>query len=456
MKKIIKNLICCFLLSNAFVPLWASNEKMPQNVIENLIKKSQRPKIVVNKPKTNDELFEEKIADLNNGFLYGVKAAFESFSKSGFKNSKEYDDLCRQMLFHQIGLNISNCIDLDRFNALMANRSEKRDKQKTAVVNEAVNYFKSKGLTDPKEICSASVEYFQKLGEQEYNKGNYQLANTCFSSALEGENESIQLKECKKKIMGSRNPFRRGSIIFFGKFEPDGNKENGSEPIEWIILNNTGDKLVLISKYVLTHRVVHSLEKKFEWADSDLCVWLNNDFYNSAFDEREKKRMRRVGDNVFFLDNYAGDYVVIPCFDDLKNLDYYWLKTYAVPSDDKARELIDFEYNSLDSLDLDEGEKTLEEKVRDYEFKKHDKQPLVYSSNKGLSKGSKSVYWPTGYWVNHRAGNMVKRDSDFNRIYYRYFDENGFTYSAAAKFINGVRPVIAIDCPKELHIEELR
>ena len=119
MKKIIKNLICCFLLSNAFVPLWASNEKMPQNVIENLIKKSQRPKIVVNKPKTNDELFEEKIADLNNGFLYGVKAAFESFSKSGFKNSKEYDDLCRQMLFHQIGLNISNCIDLDRFNALM-------------------------------------------------------------------------------------------------------------------------------------------------------------------------------------------------------------------------------------------------------------------------------------------------------------------------------------------------
>ena len=235
-----------------------------------------------------------------------------------------------------------------------------------------------------------------------------------------------------------------------------GNKENGPEPIEWIILNNTGDKLVLISKYVLSHRVVHSLEKKFEWPNSDLCVWLNNDFYNEAFDEREKKRMRKVGDNVFFLDNYSGDFVVIPCFDDLKNLDYYWLKTYAVPSDDKAKEFIDFENNVLDSLDLDEGEKTLEEKVREYEFKKHDKQPFVFSSNKGLSKGSKAVYWPTGYWVNHRAGNMVKRDSDFNRIYYRYYDENGFTYSAAAKFINGVRPVIAIECPKELHLEDRR
>ena len=445
---IVKSVIFSLLLIIVSLPLRAGNIRLTQDDVDSIVNQNKMPKVIVLKPKSNEERYHDRIKYFNNGMFYWAKDGFDAFAKSNYKESQFYAEQCKMNLIHQIGLNISKFMDLETFNALMKDRSDKRDIQKNTLVNEAVNYFTEKGIKDPREICKVSKAYFLNQAEKAFENKEYQLAYTYYTTALEGETSNSKLNEIRDKIKSSDKCLEKGSVVIFGKYEQDGNVENGPEPIEWIVLNNVNNRLVLLSKFVLTHKPVHSVEKRFEWPDSELCSWLNNEFYNTSFDENEKKQMHKVGNNVFFLDNYLGDYVVIPCFKDLEDLDYYWLKTYAVPSDVKAKELIDFDGKPF-ILPRDNDGKISEKDVMYYRFGCREDQPKVLTSAIDNISDTDKVYCPTGYWVNHPAGNMEKRGSDFNRFYYRYFDENGFINSAAAKLYNGVRPVICIDCSKQ-------
>ena len=42
-----------------------------------------------------------------------------------------------------------------------------------------------------------------------------------------------------------------GTFVTYGVYEQDNVKKNGMEPIEWRVLENTGDSLLLMSRYVL-------------------------------------------------------------------------------------------------------------------------------------------------------------------------------------------------------------
>ena len=477
MRKFLVGILFCYFLFGAFIPLFAENEEIPsENKIRFFKKKSrknipeppqvqipmpvvseevirrlmrvkgqnvEKPKVVVIKPITREESYKNRLSDFYKGLFYNTE---DYFSKENINDSKEYAELCRMNMIHQIGLNISKFMDLDTFNALVKNVNEKKYQRKFSIINEAVNYFHDIELTDPKKIFEKSKEYFQKMAEKAYSDNNYQLAYTYFTSAMEGEIENPKLKECKEKISKSVFNIQKGSIVLFGKYEQDGNLDNGMEPIEWIVLNKQDNKLTLISKYVLTHRVVHSIEKKFDWPNSDLCTWLNTDFYEKAFSSDEKKRMNKVGTNVFYLDNYKGDYVVIPCFNDLEKLDYYWLKTYAVPSDEMAKEFIDFDGEPF-VFDKDEDGNISESDISKYNYNHRGEQHYVLSSNENIKPDTRNVFWPTGFWVNHVGGNMLTQDPEFNRIYYCNYDENAIRHSCAAKFYNGVRPLISIECP---------
>ena len=79
-------------------------------------------------------------------------------------------------------------------------------------------------------------------------------------------------------------------IICFGTYEQDGNKENGKEPIEWIVLQEVDNRVLLLSKDVLDYKQYDSAySNKVTWKESEIRTWLNNSFYNSAFQEDEKK-----------------------------------------------------------------------------------------------------------------------------------------------------------------------
>ena len=78
-----------------------------------------------------------------------------------------------------------------------------------------------------------------------------------------------------------------GDTILYGSFEQNG-LDDGPEPIEWIVLDTQDGAALLLSRYLLTFRRVHSsADEPVHWAESDLRAWLNGEFLDGAFTEEE-------------------------------------------------------------------------------------------------------------------------------------------------------------------------
>lgn len=82
-----------------------------------------------------------------------------------------------------------------------------------------------------------------------------------------------------------------GSNVVLGSFEQDNDLENGTEPIEWIVLDKQGDKLLLLSKKVLDSRDYYGAYYPVTWEESHLRFWLNSVFYANAFTQEEQQRI---------------------------------------------------------------------------------------------------------------------------------------------------------------------
>lgn len=83
--------------------------------------------------------------------------------------------------------------------------------------------------------------------------------------------------------------YRIGDVFQFGFYEQDGNTKNGTEPIQWRVLDSEQGKILVISVKAIECKQFHSKDKTVTWENSDLRQWLNNDFYQTAFSESERK-----------------------------------------------------------------------------------------------------------------------------------------------------------------------
>lgn len=79
----------------------------------------------------------------------------------------------------------------------------------------------------------------------------------------------------------------KGDSFLFGKYEQDGNIENGPEPIEWIVLGTTKTKALLLSKCCIEKLPYNNRNEKTTWEKSDIRKWLNSTFVNTAFSEKQ-------------------------------------------------------------------------------------------------------------------------------------------------------------------------
>ena len=81
----------------------------------------------------------------------------------------------------------------------------------------------------------------------------------------------------------------------FGSYEQDGDLSNGPEPIEWLILDENDNGTLLLSRYVLDCVQYNPIRKtEVTWETCSLRSWMNNDFYNAAFDDEEKASINTV------------------------------------------------------------------------------------------------------------------------------------------------------------------
>ncbi len=100
-----------------------------------------------------------------------------------------------------------------------------------------------------------------------------------------------------------------GDVVTLGHYEQDGKADNGAEPIEWQVLAKDSGKIFMVSSKILDNRA-YSIYLGSTWQQSDIRKWLNDDFYNSAFDDWEKELLvttdlpeEGVSDKVFLLSN---------------------------------------------------------------------------------------------------------------------------------------------------------
>ncbi|MCM3748828.1 DUF6273 domain-containing protein [Paenibacillus pasadenensis] len=103
-----------------------------------------------------------------------------------------------------------------------------------------------------------------------------------------------------------------GEIITFGTY-PQSERGMDKTPIRWIVLQNRGTELFLLSERILDCKRYHSEFTDTSWQECDLRKWLNDGFYNTAFNEDEKSLIKTTlctgngegspdtEDNVFLL-----------------------------------------------------------------------------------------------------------------------------------------------------------
>ena len=81
----------------------------------------------------------------------------------------------------------------------------------------------------------------------------------------------------------------------FGSYEQDGDSSNGKEPIEWLVLDRDGDKVLLLSKYALDYQsfmpFYEPVTEPYTWESCSLRRWLNGTFLNAAFNSSERQRL---------------------------------------------------------------------------------------------------------------------------------------------------------------------
>ena len=83
-----------------------------------------------------------------------------------------------------------------------------------------------------------------------------------------------------------------GDTVLFGNYEQNNNTDDGKEPIEWIVLDEDEDGLMLMSKDVITAHVYKEERVETTWEDSDCRAFLNNEFLTDAFSDQEKEDIR--------------------------------------------------------------------------------------------------------------------------------------------------------------------
>lgn len=81
---------------------------------------------------------------------------------------------------------------------------------------------------------------------------------------------------------------QEGKYFTLGRYEQDNKPGNGPEPIQWMVLARDGDRVLVISRYILDCVRYDEEYRRVTWETCTLRAWLNGEFLNSAFDADEQ------------------------------------------------------------------------------------------------------------------------------------------------------------------------
>ena len=110
----------------------------------------------------------------------------------------------------------------------------------------------------------------------------------------QAQNALRQAREYNGKVIKSKKNqiiYRMLGIDAQGKRAQFGRYEQGSgiKPIEWRVLERSGNRILLITEYAIDCKQYHgAIRNDTTWEECNLRKWLNHEFLNMAFDETER------------------------------------------------------------------------------------------------------------------------------------------------------------------------
>jgi serine/threonine protein kinase len=145
--------------------------------------------------------------------------------------------------------------------------SDNRDKEETKKVQKKNDYF---------PLIIGILILLGIAGTFAYNKSVFE--------------ETASKSESSSKEKDKNPEYKVGETIEFGNYPQD--KDGTEKPIEWIVMKNEGNQVLLLSKYVLDAKSYNEEWEDVTWETSDIRQWLNNEFYTAAFNKSEKAKIQ--------------------------------------------------------------------------------------------------------------------------------------------------------------------
>ncbi len=170
----------------------------------------------------------------------------------------------------------------------------------TGVIIPRQKYQKAMGLLSDGEYAEA-YGMLAELGKDEIITGSINARADALLEAGDGDAAYALLAELTdegsrtRRMEIKRQQIRdtqEGKYFTFGRYEKDNKTENGPEPIEWMVLDRDGDRVLVISRYVLDCIRYDEEYRRVTWETCTLRAWLNGEFLDSAFDADERLLIR--------------------------------------------------------------------------------------------------------------------------------------------------------------------
>ena len=164
------------------------------------------------------------------------------------------------------------------------------------VVIPRQKYQKAMGLLSDGEY-DAAYAMLSELGKDEFIAGSINERADALLEAGDADaayallagltDEASRTKRMEIKRQQIRDT-QEGKYFTLGSYEQDNKTENGTEPIQWIVLARDGDRVLVISRYILDCVRYDEEYRRVTWETCTLRAWLNGEFLDSAFDAEEQ------------------------------------------------------------------------------------------------------------------------------------------------------------------------
>lgn len=120
-------------------------------------------------------------------------------------------------------------------------------------------------------------------------KGLNETATTPSNIALLTDNNDLAIMSGASHLKGTQ-----GSNVYYGNYYQSDTSGQTKEPVKWQVLKNADGRLFLLADQNLDVQRYHKEFVDVTWENCDLRQWLNSDFYNAAFSEKEKESILEI------------------------------------------------------------------------------------------------------------------------------------------------------------------